>query len=78
MSSPVSSKITRAPLSTKRSNARPTAGFAVMPLVASEPPQTVPTMSSAMPISARGAGRTNASEIHRLPSSIVRRVPPFC
>ena len=46
ISSPVSSKIAAPPSATSRSKARPIAGLAVSPLVASEPPQIVPTMSS--------------------------------
>ena len=44
MSSPVSSKMQAASFSMSQSKQRPTAGFAVMPLVPSEPPQTVPTI----------------------------------
>ena len=55
ISSPVSSKMPVAPRSTSRSKARPAAGLAVRPLVASEPPQMVPTTSSSTSISARGA-----------------------
>ncbi len=53
MSSPVSSKMQAASFSMSQSKQRPTAGFAVMPLVPSEPPQTVPTTSS---LSAIGTG----------------------
>ena len=49
INSPVSSKMQRAPLLTSRSKARPTAGFAVIPLVASLPPQIVQKLQEQWP-----------------------------
>lgn len=61
------------------SNARPTAGFAVMPLVPSEPPQIVPTISSSSAIGTLGcaASVARASRTQSSPFWIVLRVPPF-
>ena len=56
ISSPVSSKIVVAPAATSRSKAWPIAGLAVRPLVASEPPQMVPTISSSTRIGTRARG----------------------
>ena len=80
MSSPVSSKMQAAPFSMSQSKQRPTAGLAVMPLVPSEPPHTVPTMSSS---SAMGTGVCFASSARILrtmsrPALSVRVVPPDC
>ncbi len=78
-SSPVSSKMHAAPCGIRRSNARPIAGFAVMPLVPSEPPQTVPTTSS---VTAIGTGSCvarspSASSTQAAPRAMVLRVPPL-
>ena len=80
ISSPVSSKMQAASFSTSQSKQRPTAGFAVMPLVPSEPPQTVPTTSS---FSAIGTGVCCASSARIFftisrPAFSVRVVPPDC
>ena len=74
ISSPVSSKMAAAPCSTSRSKARPAAGLAVSPLVASEPPQIVPTTSSLTSIGSAGAcASARASRrTHALPASMRR------
>ncbi len=56
----------------------PIAGFAVIPLVPSEPPHLVPTISSAMPMGARGTCAISASvrRTHWRPNATVSFVPP--
>ena len=80
MSSPVSSKTAVPPAATSRSKTRPTTGFAVMPLVPSEPPQMVPTTrsdSSQGPVRAARAAAQPPST-HARPAATVARVPPGC
>ena len=55
------------------------AGLAVMPLVASEPPQMVPTdqlVDAASARAARHRARRSVASIHARPAAMVRRVPP--
>ena len=69
-----------APASTSRSEARPIAGLAVMPLVPSEPPHLVPTMRSASADRQRAASRAISRQRLRDPLAPgcdrVARVPP--
>ena len=78
ISSPVSSKMQAAPSATSMSKARPAAGLPVIPEVPSEPPQTVPTISSSTAIGtvsiASSAARCSAMNVR--PSAIDLRVPP--
>ena len=77
-SSPSSSKIALPPASITWSQAMPIAGFAVRPLVASEPPHSVATIRSASSTGRRGttAISASASRTHSRPAWIVERVPP--
>ena len=78
ISSPVSSKTAVPPAATRVSNTRPTTGFAVIPLVPSEPPQIVPTTRSDSSIGTeRAAGRGGADPVDPgLSPATVARVPP--
>ena len=78
ISSPVSSKMAVPPAATCRSKTLPTTGLAVIPLVPSEPPQIVPTTSSAASMGARGwlAARRRPPLIQARPAATVARVPP--
>jgi hypothetical protein len=80
MSSPVSSKMHLASFSMSQSKHRPTAGFAVMPLVPSEPPHTVPITSSSSAIGTV-VWPTICARIFftdSMPAFNVRVVPPAC
>ena len=73
MSSPVSSKMQAASLSMSQSKQRPTAGLAVMPLVPSEPPHTVPTTSSSSAIGTAACLRELGAHLaHDLEAGIER------
>ena len=78
ISSPVSSNTAVPPAATSASNTRPTTGFAVIPLVPSDPPQMVPTTrsDSFMGTLRVLAALVRTSSIQTLPRVIVARVPP--
>ena len=75
ISSGVSARTDVPPAATSRSLATPSAGLAVMPESASEPPHSSPTTSSAGAIGARSsrAARSTARAARAVPASIVAR-----
>lgn len=78
INSPVSSKMQAAPAATSLSKAMPAAGLPVMPDVPSDPPHTVPTISSDTAIGTVGSAAKAAtcSATQTRPAAMVDRVPP--